>query len=100
MTAEGVFIDVIGLSYRCGAVEGTVTEDFKYRYEPGAVVTFSIGELVIGHSVGKPLLTVSDLVAVSTPTFDPKLVNRARLLYSLSPAQGFEKPIIIDSTVS
>jgi hypothetical protein len=100
MSAEGIFLDVVGLSYHCGSVEGTTTEDFKYRYEPGAIVTFSIGSLMIGQSIGKPLLTISDLMTVDTPTFDPRLVNRARLLYSLTTAQGFEMPIVIDTKVS
>jgi hypothetical protein len=54
---------------------------------------------VIGESIGKPLLTISDLVPLNTPTSHPKLINRARLLYSLTPAQGFEAPVTIDTNV-
>lgn len=99
MSTEGVFLDVIGLSYHCGPIEGTTTEDYAYHYHEGHVVTFSIGTLRLGESIGKPLLTVCDLLPVNTPISDPTLINRARLLYSLTQAQGFEEPITIDTHV-
>jgi hypothetical protein len=99
MSKRGVFLDVVGLSYRCGAFEGTTDANYAYYYEPDTAVIFSIGSLVIGESIGKSLLTVSDLVPVNTPTFHPELINRARLLYSLTPALGFEIPVTIDTNV-
>jgi hypothetical protein len=99
MSLQGVFLDMVGVSYRSGVIEGTTDVDCAYYYEPGTAVVFSIGSLVIGESVGRPLLTVSDLVPANTSTFDPKLINRARLLYSLTPALGFETPVIIDTYV-
>lgn len=99
MSVGGIFPDVVGLSYRCGSNEGITTDSFTYQYEPGTNVTFSIGDLVLGESRGKPHTTVSDLVPVDTATFDPKVINRARLLFSLSAGQGFEAPITIDNHV-
>lgn len=99
MNAQGIFLDVVGLSYRSGTTHGTTTSDYAYRYEIGHVVTFSIGALVLGEVIGKPLVTISDLLEENTPISDPRLINRARLLYNLSPAQGFEEPIIIDTKV-
>jgi hypothetical protein len=96
MSTQGTFLDIVGLSYRSGTTQGTTTSGYAYRYEVGHVVTFSIGALVLGESIGKPLMTISDLLPENTPISDPRLINRARLLYSLSPAQGFEEPIIID----
>lgn len=100
MVMHGIFLDVVGLSYRCGSLKGTIGTDFVFEYEEDNLVTFYIGTLVIGESVGKALLTIRDLLPTDTPTFDPKLINRARLLYSLTPAQGFEKPIEIGAAVS
>ncbi|PCG90650.1 CocE/NonD hydrolase [Penicillium occitanis (nom. inval.)] len=100
MSEQGIFLDIVGLSYRCGAHSGIIASDYKFAYEPGHAVTFAIGSLLLGESVGKPLMTVSDLLPEGTPISDPKLINRARLLYSLSPAQGFEQPITIDTRVS
>ncbi|PMD30642.1 alpha/beta-hydrolase [Hyaloscypha variabilis F] len=99
MSTQGIFLDVVGLSYRCGTTQGTITSDYAYRYEIGHAVTFSIGALVLGGSISKPLMTISDLLPENTPISDPRLTNRARLLYSLSPAQGFEEPIIINTKV-
>ncbi|CEL00968.1 hypothetical protein ASPCAL00560 [Aspergillus calidoustus] len=96
MSVEGIFPDVVGLSYRSGAETGVTTNEFKFRFEPGITVTFSIGDLVLGECHGKALVSIFDLVPPGTPALDPKVVNRARLLFSLSLGQGFEKPIIID----
>jgi len=99
MAAHGTFLDVVGLTYRCGSVEGTTTDDSKFNYEPSKLVTFSIGNLVLGESIGKSLMTVSSLLPEGTPITNAKLLNRARLLYSLTPGQGFEQPIVIDEKV-
>jgi hypothetical protein len=100
MSVEGIFPDVVGLSYRSGGETGVTTNEFKFRFEPGTTVTFSIGDFVLGECHGKELVSIIDLVPPGTPALDPKVVNRARLLFSLSPGQGFEKPIIIDGQVT
>ena len=99
MSAKGTFPDIVGLSYRCGSIEGNTAADCTYYYEPGATIAFSIGGLVLGETIGKEIITISDLLPSSTETFDFKLVNRARLLYSLTSAQGFETPITITENV-
>ncbi|KAG2416094.1 hypothetical protein HFD88_007286 [Aspergillus terreus] len=98
MTAEGVFVDVVGLSYRYGNTKGTTSEDFIYKYDPGAKVTFSIGDLVLGHCEGRATTTISNLVPDAS-IYDHRTVNRARLLFSLSTGQGFEVPIRINTHV-
>lgn len=100
MAAEGIFVDVAGLSFCCENTSGITSDAFVYQYVPGAQVTFSIGELVLGHCEGKSITTASNLVPDHISIYDPRLVNRARLLFSLSPGQGFEKPIHIDRHVS
>jgi hypothetical protein len=80
-------------------MEGITTNDFTFQYGTGGKVIFSIGDLVLGESFGKPLISVSDLVPVETATLDPKMINRARLLFSLSPCQGFEAPVTISNHV-
>lgn len=99
MTTTGIFVDVVGLSYGCGNTKGTTSKDFIYKYDPGVKVTFSIGDLVLGHCEGRPTTTVSNLVPDSVSIYDPRTVNRARLLFSLSAGQGFETPIHIDHHV-
>lgn len=99
MTLQGTFLDVIGLTYRCGAVEGVTTTEFTFNYDPEVTVRFSIGSIVVGEVMAKPVMTVSDLVSTTSPLSNQSLINRARLLYSLSPGQGFEQPIAISDRV-
>lgn len=99
MANTGIFIDIAGLTYQSGSTTSVTSAEFHYSYEPGAEIVFSIGSLVLGKSTGKPVATTLDLVPADTAAFHPTMVNRARLLFSLSLGQGFEKPIIIDQTV-
>ncbi|KAF4333247.1 hypothetical protein FBEOM_12946 [Fusarium beomiforme] len=99
MANTGIFIDIAGLTYQSGSTTSVTSAEFHYSYEPGAEIVFSIGSLVLGKSTGKPVTTTLDLVPADTAAFHPTIVNRARLLFSLSSGQGFEKPIIIDQTV-
>ncbi|KAF2009631.1 alpha/beta-hydrolase [Aaosphaeria arxii CBS 175.79] len=101
MTERGIFPNATGLSYRCDTLEGTTTTDaHAFEYTAGKAVTFSIGRLEIGKGQGKALMTITDLVPPGTPTFDPKLINRARLFYSLIPGQGFEADLVVDDKVT
>lgn len=100
MSLQGQFYNVAGLHYESGRVKGITTTDYKFSYESGEVVKFFIGDLMLGECKGKHLITISDLAAKQSVDFDPGLVNRARLLYSLSSAQGSEKPVMIDEKVS
>ncbi|KAJ3542114.1 hypothetical protein NM208_g4272 [Fusarium decemcellulare] len=97
MTAIGFFIDIAGLSYRTGDIADVTSPSFEYSYEPGEGVTFAIGNLVLGSCVGKAITTVSDLVPRDATPFEHRLVNRARLLFSLNPGQGFEQPVSINT---
>jgi hypothetical protein len=99
MGVEGIFPDVVGLTYRSGTETGVTSSDFKFHFEQGTKITFSVGDLVLGGCDGKKLVSFFDLVPAGTPALDPKVVNRARLLFSLSRGQGFENPIIIDNEV-
>ena len=99
MALTGVFAHTIGLGYQTGAVRGTTTGKSEFTYQPGEPVTFSIGSLVLGSCLGKSLITVADLVSTEISDFSPRLVNRARLLFSLTPSQGFEQAIKIDQKV-
>ena len=99
MNKLGIFSDIVGLSYGCNRKVGVTTKDFEYYYEDGSAIFFSVGNLLIGNSVGRPLLTILDLVTSEANHLNPRLVNRARLLFSISPGQGLETPITIDNKV-
>jgi hypothetical protein len=94
----GVFIDTAGLSYRSGDVEGKTDAKGKFSYIDGEDVIFSIGTIELGRCQGKPQLSVLDLV-VNPNLESPQLLNRGRLLFSLTTGQGFEKVITLDEKV-
>lgn len=100
MTLTGLFVDVVGLAYESATTKGIISANFEYTYQPGEKVKFSVGRLVLGTCVGKPITTVTDLAPADTPTFHPHLINRARLLFSLTQGQGFEHPVKINENVS
>lgn len=99
MSKLGIFSDIVGLSYQCNGYHGATNKDCEYAYDDDSVISFSIGHLSIGKSVGKPFFTILDLVASEANHLNPRLVNRARLLFSLSAGQGLEVPITIDNKV-
>lgn len=95
----GIFENTVGFSYRTGAIKGNTGPEGQFQYIQGDVVTFSIGPLKLGESSAKPRLSVLDLVEDPSLS-NSKLLNRARLLFSLTPGIGFERPICIDEKVS
>lgn len=63
-TASGVLKDanVAGLSYRSGDERGTTAADGGFTYEVSEDVTFFLGELVVGTTRGRALITPIDFV--------------------------------------
>jgi hypothetical protein len=95
----GVFTDTVGLSYKCGNLSGfTSSPDGEFHYHQGESISFSISSLHLGVAKGGQRLSVLDLVNNPSLT-NPKLLNRAALLFSLTPSLGFEKAIQIDDNV-
>lgn len=94
----GVFTDTAGLSYQTGTLTGTTGPEGQFKYNQGEAVTFSVGSLQLGTAKGKSRLNILDLVDNPSLT-NTKLINRARLLFSLTPGLGFEKAIQIDDRV-
>lgn len=100
-TCVGRFVDVAGLDFRSGSLEGTTNTDGEFQYEENGQVSFYIGPLHLGTTYGKPIVTILDCVEKTDAGLDdPKLLNRARLLFSLTSGLGFEKGIVIDKKVN
>jgi hypothetical protein len=96
----GKFADVVGLSYRSGILQGTTNSAGEFKYTENEQISFYIGTVYLGSTLGKPLVTILDCVAEKVVELtDPKLLNRARLLFSLTSGQGFEREIVIDDKV-
>lgn len=64
-TAIGQFKDsnIAGISYVSGEQSGVTGSDGSFTYEVGETVTFSIGGVTIGTSIGKSIITPIDFVS-------------------------------------
>ena len=83
-TGTGVFLDsaVEGISYVSGSVSGVTDVNGTFTYEVGNTVTFTIGDIVIGETLGQAVTTPVELVTGSDATY-PTVVNIARFLQTV-----------------
>ena len=83
-TAQGVFKDsnVSGLGYTSGGQTGVTNASGGFTYEVGQQVTFRVGNVSLGATAGKALITPVDLVANGTGT-TVEVENRVRFLMML-----------------
>ncbi|UCD66595.1 MAG: PKD domain-containing protein, partial [Deltaproteobacteria bacterium] len=81
----GTFIDspVQGLDYLTTTQNGTTNSQGSFTYETGEEITFSIGDVVLGTTLGKSIITPLDLVPGAQDETDPTVTNILRLLQSL-----------------
>lgn len=83
----GRFVDVANLDYRSATLAGRTNTRGEFEYHEGEHITFSIGDFTLGVVAPKPILTILDCLERNE---DNKLLNRTRLLFSLTNGQGFE----------
>ena len=98
----GNFIDagVSGLEYTNSTITQRMTDDGgKYRFTYGDILTFKIGNLLLGESVALATITPKEIVSwqnleLNTSIYAPEVNNRVRLLISLdsdeNPTNGIE----------
>jgi outer membrane protein OmpA-like peptidoglycan-associated protein len=101
-TLTGTFIDspVSGLEYSTPSKSGTTDSSGHFQYKNGEVVTFSIGGIIIGQSVGDNQITPLDLVEGANDAFDSTVSNILRFLQSLDSDCNPDNGISITSTIS
>ena len=87
---KGVFIDsaVEGITFKTATQSGTTESAGTFNYLPGEIVSFYIGDILIGSSQGQALLTPLDFVSGATDetnpqVTDPYVTNILRFLQSL-----------------
>lgn len=78
----GIFVDgpVVGLSYSTPTQEGLTDENGTFQYRQGETVTFAAGEVILGSTLGKSVVSPVDLVLNPCSTASTKAVNIARFL--------------------
>ena len=95
-TETGRFLDsaVRGLAYETGTRSGLTDSEGRFFYEPGEVVRFAIGDILLGQTAAKAIITPTDLVRGAGDECHPTVVNLARLLQTLDqdgkPDNGIE----------
>jgi len=102
--AQGVFIDsaVQGLNYSTPAHTGLTDENGQFVCEPGEMVKFMIGDLMLGQTLENDVVTPINLVdpsQISMGFDDPMLVNMGRFLQSLDADGNPENGITITADV-
>lgn len=80
----GIFVDspVEGLNYKTTTLNGVTGPNGEFQYHPGEIVTFSIGDVVLGSVAGASVITPLHLGASFSVT-DSAATNISRLLQSL-----------------
>jgi len=97
-SSSGVFVDspVSGLQYNTGTQSGLTDSNGRFFFQDGETVTFSIGGLVLGSGIARPVLTPVEIVVGAIHANDLKVINLCRLLQSLDvdgdPSNGIEIP--------
>ncbi len=95
-TSVGVFIDsaVSGLSYQTASQVGVSNSAGEFNYIPGEIITFSIGDVVIGSALAESVMTPLSLVPEAIDETHPEVTNIVRFLLTLDadgdPANGIE----------
>ena len=81
----GIFLDspVEGLNYQTATMSGITDADGTFLYHDGETVTFFIGNLMLGASPGREIITPIDIVPGAFDETHPTVTNICRLLQSL-----------------
>lgn len=99
-TAVGQFKDanVAGLSYVSGGQSGVTDSEGRFTYEVGETVMFSVGDVTLGETEGKSVVTPVDLVEQGSSSSKP-VVNMTRLLTSLDQDADLSNGIAISQDI-
>ncbi|MEW8027087.1 MAG: hypothetical protein AB2792_10125 [Candidatus Thiodiazotropha sp.] len=83
-TTGGVFKDnnVSGVTYTSGAQSGTTGSDGSFIYEVGQQVSFNLGNVTLGSTTGKSVITPIDLVSGGNSS-STEVLNLVRFLLML-----------------
>jgi putative CocE/NonD family hydrolase len=99
-TLTGVFAGpVIGLKYQTPTCSGMTNEKGEFYYRDGEVVSFSVGNVIVGNTKGEKRVTVANLVSRVDGNFNnllnPVVTNVARFLQTLDQDGNVDNGITI-----
>ena len=87
-----------GISYVSGGQSGVTNENGDFSYEIGKEITFSVGNVVLGKSIGKALISPVDLV-VGGNSDSLAVINIASFLMMLDTDQDATNGITISTNL-
>ncbi len=98
----GKFIDAPtqGLNYETDTLAGTTDSQGNFRYETGEEITFAIGDVILGSTYGKSIITPEDLIHDPQDETDPTVTNILRLLQSLDEDGDPNNGIVITPAIA
>jgi hypothetical protein len=100
----GTFVDspVQGLDYYSASSSGVTAEDGHFMYQEGEMMTFAIGDVILGEAMAREVMTPMDFIDESERPFDvthPVVTNMGRFLQSLDVDGNPENGIMISQDV-
>jgi len=97
----GAFVDstVGGMSYSTPSRSGLTNANGQFKYLVGEQVTFSVGDLVIGKTVGAALVTPVNLVTGATDETNTSVTNIARFLQTIDDDGNSDNGISINPLI-
>ena len=99
---KGVFIDsaVEGITFKTATQSGTTESTGVFNYLPGEIVSFYIGDILIGSAQGQAQLTPLEFVPGAVDETDPQVTNILRFVQSLDSDNNPDNGITISSMVA
>ena len=100
--SQGVFIDsaVEGLRFETATQSGFTDPDGTFLFQAGEIVSFYIGDILIGTSTGQAQITPIDLVPGAIDATNTQVTNILRFVQSLDQDNNPDNGIVISSMVS
>ena len=89
----------MGLDYDTGSEFGLTGLSGGFNYHEGEIITFSIGDVILGTAAGKDMLTPIDLVPGAADETDSTVTNICRLLQSLDQDGNLQNGIQITAQI-
>ena len=99
---NGVFIDsaVEGVTFTTATQSGTTDSTGTFSYLSGEIVSFYIGDILIGSAQGQAQLTPLEFVPGAVDETDPQVTNILRFVQSLDSDNNPDNGITISSMVA
>jgi hypothetical protein len=99
---KGSFIDsaVEGVTYITFQHSGTTDSAGTFTYLPGQIVSFYIGDILIGSAEGAAMLTPLDFVPGAVDETDPEVTNILRFVQSLDEDSDPDNGITISAATA